>query len=203
MRAEGSEGLVVIVRDISERLRGENLATRLGRLLDAANEEVYIFDAQTLRFLEVNRGARRNLGYGAEALARMTPLDISEELADDSLRTFLSRLHSGERDHLVYRCRHRRQDGSSYPVEVRLNYSREEEPPVFMAIATDISERLSAEEKLNQLAHFDAQTQGTHLIVFFLAHTISLFIVTDDGWLEEQQQIGFGDFLRAGSKQSA
>ncbi len=62
MRAEGSEGLVVIVRDISERLRGENLATRLGRLLDAANEEVYIFDAQTLRFLEVNRGARRNLG---------------------------------------------------------------------------------------------------------------------------------------------
>ncbi|MGB1562779.1 MAG: sensor domain-containing protein [Sinimarinibacterium flocculans] len=158
MRAEGSEGLVVIVRDISERLRGENLATRLGRLLDAANEEVYIFDAQTLRFLEVNRGARRNLGYGAEALARMTPLDISEELADDSLRTFLSRLHSGERDHLVYRCRHRRQDGSSYPVEVRLNYSREEEPPVFMAIATDISERLSAEEKLNQLAHFDALT---------------------------------------------
>jgi diguanylate cyclase (GGDEF)-like protein/PAS domain S-box-containing protein len=179
MRAEGSEGLVVIVRDISERLRGENLATRLGRLLDAANEEVYIFDAQTLRFLEVNRGARRNLGYAAEALARMTPLDISEELADDSLRNFLSRLHSGERDHLVYRCRHRREDGSSYPVEVRLNYSREEEPPVFMAIATDISERLEAEEKLNQLAHFDALTG--------LPNRVMLYDRLQQAWLAAQR----------------
>jgi diguanylate cyclase (GGDEF)-like protein/PAS domain S-box-containing protein len=158
MRAEGSESLVVIVRDVSERLRGENLATRLGRLLDNANEEIYIFDAQSLYFLEVNRGARRNLGYGSEQLARMTPLDISEELTEDSLRHFLSSLRSGEKDHLVYRCRHKRTDGSSYPVEVRLNFSREEEPPVFMAIASDISERLAAEETLNQLAHYDALT---------------------------------------------
>lgn len=158
MRAEGAEGLIVIVRDISERLRGDNLASRLGRLLDSANEEIYIFDAESLRFLEVNRGARRNLDRGSEQLVRMTPLDISEDLSEESLRTFLARLRSGEKDHLVYRCRHRRADGSSYPVEVRLNFSREEEPPVFMAIATDISERVEAEEKLNQLAHFDALT---------------------------------------------
>lgn len=158
MRAEGAESLVVIVRDVSERLRGENLATRLGRLLDSANEEIYIFDAQSLGFLEVNRGARRNLGYSAEQLARMTPLEISEELNAESLSHFLASLRDGERDHLVYRCRHRRADGSSYPVEMRLNFSREEEPPVFMGIATDISERLAAEARLNQLAHFDALT---------------------------------------------
>ncbi|MES0872702.1 sensor domain-containing protein [Sinimarinibacterium thermocellulolyticum] len=158
MRVDGADGLVVIVRDLSERQRGENLATRLGRLLDAASEEIYIFDAQTLRFLEVNRGARRNLGYDAEALVRMTPLDISEDLSEDGLRNFLARLHGGERDDLVYRCRHRRADGSTYPVEVRLHYSRAEEPPVFLAIASDISERLAAERKLDQLAYFDALT---------------------------------------------
>ncbi|MFP5307773.1 MAG: diguanylate cyclase domain-containing protein, partial [Gammaproteobacteria bacterium] len=158
MRVEGSDGLVVIVRDISERLRGENLATRLGRLLDNASEEVYIFDAQSLFFLEVNRGARRNLGYRAEQLARMTPLDMSDELEVETFNNYLASLRSGDKDHLVYRCRHRRSDGSSYPVEVRLNFSRDEEPPVFMAIAADISDRLAAEEKLNQLAHFDALT---------------------------------------------
>lgn len=158
MRVEGSDGLVVIVRDISERLRGENLATRLGRLLDNANEEVYIFDAQSLYFLEVNRGARRNLGYRPEQLVRMTPLDISEELSDESLHNFLASLRGGDKDHLVYRCRHKRADGSTYPVEVHLNFSREEEPPVFMAIAADISDSLVAEQKLNQLAHFDALT---------------------------------------------
>ncbi|WP_028080298.1 sensor domain-containing protein [Solimonas soli] len=158
LQVDQSAGLVVIVRDISERLRGENLASRLGRLLDAAVEEVYIFDAQTLALLEVNRGARRNLGYRAEALLRMTPLDISEELEEGVFRHYLLQLRGGEQEHVVYRCRHRRADGSSYPVEVRLNFSRDEEPPVFMAIAVDISDRVEVEQRLQQLAHYDALT---------------------------------------------
>ncbi|NGY05293.1 sensor domain-containing protein [Solimonas terrae] len=153
-----STGLVVIVRDITERLRGENLASRLGRLLDASAEEVYIFDAQNLALLEVNRGARRNLGFRAEALLRMTPLDISGDLEESVFRQYLQQLRAGEQDSVMYRCRHRRGDGSSYPVEVRLNFSRDEVPPVFMAIAVDISERLEGEARLEQLAHYDALT---------------------------------------------
>ncbi|MFA5939824.1 MAG: diguanylate cyclase [Sinimarinibacterium sp.] len=167
LRAEGADGLVVIVRDISERLRGENLASRLGRLLDNATEEVYIFDAQSLLFLEVNRGGRRNLGYRPEQLSRMTPLDMSDELDADSFHNYLTSLRGGDTDHVVYRCRHRRADGSSYPVEVRLNFSREEEPPVFMAIATNITDRIAYEEKLNQLAHFDALTGLPNRIMLF------------------------------------
>lgn len=151
-------GLIVIIRDISERLRGDNLATRLGRLLDSALEEVYIFDAQSLYFLDVNRGARKNLGYRQEQLARLTPLTISANLEESDFLGYLSRLRGGEVEHLSYRCSHRRSDGSEYPVEVRLNFSREEEPPVFMAIAVDISERVGAEEKLKHMAHHDALT---------------------------------------------
>lgn len=158
MRTDDSQGLVVIVRDISERLRGENLASRLGRLLDSAVEEIYIFDAQTLCFLEVNRGARNTLGYGPEVLERMTPLDISDALSEEDFAAYLARLRNGEVDHLSYRCRHRRADGVTYPVEVRLNYSRDEEPPVFMAIAINVSDRVAAEEKLTQLAHYDTLT---------------------------------------------
>ncbi|HSW12394.1 MAG TPA: diguanylate cyclase [Solimonas sp.] len=158
MSVDGSSGLVVIVRDVSERLRGENLASRLGRLLDSAMEEIYIFDAQTLYFLDVNRGAQRNLGYSLQQLATMTPLTISEELDAATFQSYLARLRGGDTGHLSYRCRLRRADGSSYPVEVRLNFSREEEPPVFMAIVADISDRQAAEERLQQLAHFDALT---------------------------------------------
>ncbi|NKF21426.1 sensor domain-containing protein [Solimonas marina] len=158
LQLEQSSGYVVIVRDISERLRGENLASRLGRLLDAAAEEIYIFDAQSLAFLEVNRGARRNLGYRAEALLRMTPLDISDELDETRFNEYLDKLRDGGQESIVYRCRHRRRDGTNYPVEVRLNLSREEQPPVFMAIAADISERLEGEARLEQLAHYDALT---------------------------------------------
>jgi diguanylate cyclase (GGDEF)-like protein/PAS domain S-box-containing protein len=158
MTIDHSQGLLMIVRDITERLRSENLAQRLGRLLDAATEEVYIFDAQSLFFVEVNRGARRNLGYHPSEMTRMTPLSISQELDTETFLNYLARLRSGEAEHVTYRCKHRRADGSSYPVEVRLNFSREEEPPVFMAIAVDITDREQAEQRLRYLAHHDVLT---------------------------------------------
>jgi PAS domain S-box-containing protein len=136
-----ADGFVVIVRDITERLRSDNLTLRLGRLLDNAMDEVYIFDAQSLYFLEVNRGARRNLGYSPEQLARMTPLSIAPALDMATFHDYLNRLRGGDLEHLIYRAEHRRADGTSYPVEVRLNFSRDEEPPVFMAVASDISVR--------------------------------------------------------------
>ncbi len=155
---EHAQGLLVIVRDITERLRSDNLSQRLGRLLDAASDEVYIFDAQTLRFVEVNRGARRNLGYHPSEMTHMTPLVISEQLDAAALHGYLDRLREGTVEHVTYRCLHRRADGSRYPVEVRLNYSREEEPPVFMAIAVDITEREQVEQRLHHMAHHDALT---------------------------------------------
>ncbi|WP_299697753.1 diguanylate cyclase [Hydrocarboniphaga sp.] len=158
MTIDHSQGLLMIVRDITERLRSENLAQRLGRLLDAATEEVYIFDAASLFFVEVNRGARRNLGYHPSEMTKMTPLSISIDLDTETFLNYLARLRSGEAEHLSYRCKHRRADGSTYPVEVRLNFSREEEPPVFMAIAVDITERELAEQRLRFLAHHDVLT---------------------------------------------
>jgi PAS domain S-box-containing protein len=104
-------------------------------------EEVYIFDAQSLYFIEVNRGARRNLGYQPEQLARMTPLSIAPGLDIATFHGYLSRLRGGELEHLIYHAEHKRADGTTYPVEVRLNYSRDEEPPVFMAVASDFSMR--------------------------------------------------------------
>lgn len=151
-------GLILIVRDISERLRGENLAQRLGRLLDAAVEEIYIFDDTHHRFLEVNRGACRNLGYSQEQMLGMTSLDISEGLEAETFSGYLAALRAGTREQVIYQCRHRHADGSDYPVEVRLSYSHQENPPVFMAIASDISDRIMAEDQLRRLAHQDALT---------------------------------------------
>lgn len=158
MRVGGEERLVLTVRDISERLRSQSLAQRLGRLLDAASEEIYIFDAQSLYFIEVNRGARRNLGLKSEQLARMSLTSIATGLDPATLQGYLSKLRGGDSDHLSYKARHRRADGSTYPVEVRLSFSRDEEPPVFMAIALDISEREAAERRLQRLAHYDPLT---------------------------------------------
>jgi diguanylate cyclase (GGDEF)-like protein/PAS domain S-box-containing protein len=153
----GSE-LVLIVRDISDRLRGEGLARRLGRLLDATAEEIYVFEGQSLHIVEYSRGACRSLGVGAETLQGMTLPEIGVDVEAAQFGELLDELRSGAREQVVYQNRHRRSDGSLYPVEVRLSYSREEQPPVFMAIATDISDRVQAENQLRDQAQRDALT---------------------------------------------
>jgi len=130
MRIGGEERLVVIIRDITEQMRSQSLAQRLGRLLDGASEEVYIFDAQSLYFTEVNKGARKNLGLKPDQLARMSLASIATDLEPVMLQSYLARLRGGEAEHVTYKANHRRSDGSTYPVEVRLSFSRDEEPPV-------------------------------------------------------------------------
>lgn len=167
MRALDEERLVVIIRDITEQLRSQSLAQRLGRLLDSASEEVYIFDAQSLYFIEVNKGARRNLGLKPDQLARMSLASIATDLEPAMLQSYLARLRGGEAEHVSYKTSHKRSDGSTYPVEVRLSFSRDEEPPVFMAIALDITEREAAEKRMRQLAHYDGLTNLPNRALLF------------------------------------
>ncbi len=149
---------MVTVRDISDRLRRDNLAKRLERLLDHALEEVYVFDAQTLLFESVNRGARRNLGYSSEQLERMTPLSLAPDLAPETFQAHLNALRGGQMEPVTYRTVHQRADGSGYPVEVRLDYSSAESPPVFLMLTTNISERLAVEARLQAEARHDTLT---------------------------------------------
>ena len=41
----------------------EEKAIRFGQILERSFNEIYVFNAETLKFIQVNEGARRNLGY--------------------------------------------------------------------------------------------------------------------------------------------
>jgi len=56
-------------------------------------------------------------------------------------------LWTSEQDRHVFETVHQRSDGSTYPVEVRLQLSRAETPPVFVEIVQDISERKRIEQE--------------------------------------------------------
>ncbi len=141
---------ICIMRDITERNRIEETAIRLGRTLEESHNEILIFHAKTLRFIQVNRGARENLGYSMDELRDLTPLDIKPELTPDSLTRLIEPLHTGKKETIRFTSVHRRKDGSCYPVEAHLQASTLEGMPVFVAIAADITERKRAEEGLHQ-----------------------------------------------------
>ena len=145
-------------RDVTERRHADEQLARMGRILDDSSNEIYVFDASTLKFTLVNRGARENLGYGSEELAGLTPIDLKPELAAHGFAELIAPLLDGKIDKQVFETVHRRKDGTTYPVEVSLHYAGDESPPVFVAIVQDIAQRKSNDARIEQLAFYDPLT---------------------------------------------
>ena len=141
------EHVFVTLADITEMKRRASLEQRFGRLLDAIVSEIYIFRADTLQFIQVNAGARANLGYTTEQLRSMTPIDL-KPFSEVAFREKLRPLRTQEVDTLVFESTHRRAGGTRYPVEVRIQLSHQETPPMYIAIVTDITNRKRYEQGL-------------------------------------------------------
>ncbi|MDH5749768.1 MAG: PAS domain S-box protein, partial [Rhodospirillales bacterium] len=133
-----------------ERIQAEATAQRLGRMLDQSHDEYYAFSPDTFRFISVNHGAQKNLGYSMDELRAMTPLDIKPEMTKSKFSQFIKQLESGKKRRLAFETVHQRKDGSIYPVEVRLELFKNESPPVFVSSIQDITKRKKSEEALRQ-----------------------------------------------------
>ncbi len=146
----GRRWLTVILRDISQRKQNEERLAYMGRILDESVNEIYVFDATTLRFTLVNKGARENIGYSMAELCTMTPLDLKRELTMERFLKLLSPIQTGQREQVVFRTSHRRNNGTTYPVEVHLQFLQEEGRRVFLAIILDLTERVATEQELQK-----------------------------------------------------
>ena len=141
-----------------EHKQATELSSRLGRLLDKSANEIYIFDADSLRFTHVNQGGRDNLGYSADELNKMTPVDLKPEISEAEFLAQIAPIRNGETDQVHFETVHQRKDGSCYPVEVLLQYSPAEDPPVYVAMILDITEKKKTDDTLNYLAYYDSLT---------------------------------------------
>lgn len=149
------ENLSLVTRLEQEK---NELNNRLGRILNDSSNELYIADAASLHYLQVNRGSLENLGYTEEEMSRMTLLDIIVDVDDQAIRKLVAPLHTGEKDATTHKTHQRRQDGSTYPVELSFQLSSLENPPVLVITALDTTERSEAEQKLIHQANFDQLT---------------------------------------------
>lgn len=129
------------------RKRAQEQEAGFGHILDDMLNEIYLFDAETLCFLHVNRGAQANLGYSVDELLRLTPLDLMPEFTGQSFATLIQFLHRGERQSLQFNTVHRRKDLSTYPIRVHLQCSSFRGRPTFVAIVLDITEQCRAQQR--------------------------------------------------------
>ena len=149
-----------IARDITERLRAEEEARRFSHTLENSLNEIYMFDSESLLFVEVNAAAQTNLGYTIEELRRLTPLDIEPEITPERFASLVEPLRACAEEKVVFTTSHRRKDGTLYPAEIHLQLMAEPNP-IFLAMILDISERSAMERQLLQAQKMEVVGQLT------------------------------------------
>jgi len=157
-------GIFGLARDITERKRADEERSQLLKMLESSLNEIYVFDAETLRFHYVSNGALRNLGYSPAFIQTMTPVDIKPEFNEVSFRNLLEPLRNQEKEQLIFQTVHRRADASLYPVEVHLQLIEQHGKKVFLAINPDTTESKQAEATLKKLSSAVEQTADNVII---------------------------------------
>ena len=141
----GIERVACVLQDITDRKESERSLRLFRTLIDQSNDAVEVVDPQTLRFLDVNERACKDLGYSREELLTMTVFDINPWIDETSRVEVTKRLR--ESGSVIQEGIHRRKDGSLFPVETSLRYVQLDQTFV-VAVSRDITERRIAEESL-------------------------------------------------------
>ena len=99
------------------------------------------------RFLYANDETCRQLGYDRDELLTLTVSDVNPEFPPDAVRN-AARDMAARGGYLKLETRHRRKDGSSYPVEVTIYLREQDGQAWFIAFYNDITVRKEAEREL-------------------------------------------------------
>lgn len=142
---------------------------RLGRIVEEAASEVYIFSEKDFRFILVNKGARENLGYDIEELSSLTPWDLKPNISRDDFLDLIKPLQSREVERIDFDAVHRRKDGTDYNVSVKLQRFDDGGDVVFYAAIKDTTVNRQIEVELRDIARrLDAILDNTTMAVFLM-----------------------------------
>lgn len=116
----------------------------LRNVVEHAADALFLHDLEG-RIVEVNRGACESLGYEREDLLSRKIQDI-EALDSEELFSIWKGMTPDKP--VTVQSLHRRKDGTTFPVEARLVLSEENETPLVLAMARDVTERKEAQRLL-------------------------------------------------------
>lgn len=142
--------VMTLVTNITERKKLEQEKTHLAEIFEESLNEIYVFDAKSLRFINVNHGAQKNIGYTLEEMLSMTPLDIKPNYSESQFRKEIELLDKVNIEKIEFETVHQRKSGDTYPVNVHLQRSKLGNRDVYVAIILDITEQKTYTEKLEQ-----------------------------------------------------
>ena len=159
---------------------------------------MWVIDAVTFKFLDVNKMAIQHYGYTREEFLKMTALDIRP---DEDKSTFLqidrsSQVVSGINNMGVWN--HLKKDGGLIQVEINSHPIKFENNKAIFILANDVTERINATEKLaSSEKRFRALIENNYDIITLLDASFKVFYRSPSaaritGWSDEEMMISDG-----------
>jgi PAS domain S-box-containing protein len=137
-----------VLQDITELRQTEKelgaSEARFRTFVDHATDAFLLLDDDST-VLDVNRQACESLGYSREELIGKHRSDFDVGLDETSIQDLKQRIVAGEAT--TFETHHRRKDGTSFPVEVRVSQF-EQSGRRFLCLVRDITERKQAADEL-------------------------------------------------------
>ena len=127
---------------------------RYRQLFEANPEAMWVYDAESLRFLAVNNAAVRRYGYSREEFLAMTLRELRAPSDLAQLETILREGLDGAHRHA--NLRHQCKDGTLIDVEVNSDEITFDGRPARLVLATDVTERKMLETQFRQAQKMEA-----------------------------------------------
>ncbi|MDT8445422.1 MAG: EAL domain-containing protein [bacterium] len=152
------ELLVLILRDMSDRIEAEDQFHLMAMVFETTTEGILITDPQT-RILMVNRGFEKITGFSAHEAIGKTPALLHSGWQNDEFYQVMWR-EINQKGHWDGEIWNRRKNGDLFSEWISIYAVKDTQGVIknFVGIVVDITEKKRTEEKISQLAFFDALT---------------------------------------------
>lgn len=176
-----------IAKDVTENMEATMALRRFRAALDISMDAISLVDADTMRIIDINDAALRNLGYERDELVGQPVSTVFPDRSIEDMRAAYDRLLRRPDGSELEQMRHRRKDGAVVPVEVTRRVLRTGDGTYIIGIARDMTERLRSEERL-RASHerFEMVSRATNDVVW------DWNLVTNQIWWNDNFQKLFG-----------
>jgi PAS domain S-box-containing protein len=144
-------GAAEVTREITREKRAEEALReseeQFRTLVEGAADAIFLNTLEG-EIRDVNGRACESLGYTRDELLSMTLADIDLEVENRGHRE-LYRDHLEPGNFLTLEGTHRRKDGTTFPVEIRVGLVQTHQGPLMLGLARDVTDRKRMEAALN------------------------------------------------------
>ncbi|MDH1262378.1 EAL domain-containing protein [Pseudomonas sp. GD03944] len=163
---ERFEGLLGVVRDISQQRRAEKDLRMAATVFEHSTAAILVTDPAGY-IVQVNKAFTRVSGYSsAQVLDQLPGMLTADRQQASHLHYILSQLNQrGSWEGEVWL---KRRDGESFPAWVGITAVQDEEGDLvsYVCFFSDISERKASEQRIHRLAYYDALTHLPNRTLF-------------------------------------